>query len=90
VFANNTTTKAGGGPVLIFEHVDGLTVSGNSQPVTSGWLVSISDSTAVNSSEPDGSLERAVAILGLLVVALTAIAIQLRRRAWAHPFRSTG
>jgi hypothetical protein len=47
VFTNNTTTKAGGGPVLRFDHVDGLTVRGNSQPVTSGSLVSIHDSTAV-------------------------------------------
>jgi hypothetical protein len=47
VFANNTTTKAGTGPVLIFEHVDGLTVTGNTQPVTSGQLTYISDSTAV-------------------------------------------
>ena len=46
-FTNNTTTKAGAGPVLRFEHVDGLTVSGNTQPLTSGTLVSISDSTNV-------------------------------------------
>lgn len=47
VFTNNTTTKAGAGPVLRFEHVDGLTVSGNTQPLTSGTLLSISDSTNV-------------------------------------------
>jgi hypothetical protein len=46
-FTNNTTTKAGAGPVLIFQYVDGLTVTGNTQPLTSGSLTSISSSTAV-------------------------------------------
>ena len=46
-FTNNSTTKAGNGPVLRFEHVDGLTVRGNTQPLTSGSLTSISDSTGV-------------------------------------------
>jgi hypothetical protein len=44
-FANNTTTKAAVGPVLIFEHVDGLTVTANTQPLTSGSLLYIYDST---------------------------------------------
>jgi len=48
VFTDNTTTKSGGGPVLIFEHIDGLTVRNNSQPVSSGSVVSVSDSTGVN------------------------------------------
>ena len=46
-FTNNSTTKAGNGPVLRFEHVDGLIVRGNTQPLTSGSLTSISDSTGV-------------------------------------------
>jgi hypothetical protein len=46
-FTNNSTTKAARGPVLYFEHVDGLTVSGNVQPLTSGSLASVSDSTNV-------------------------------------------
>ena len=46
-FTNNTTTKAGAGPVLIFEYVDGLTVTGNTQPLATGSLTYISDSTAV-------------------------------------------
>ena len=46
-FTNNSTTKAGNGPVLRFEHVDGLTVRGNTQPLASGSLTSISDSTGV-------------------------------------------
>ena len=41
------TTKAGAGPVLIFEYVDGLTVTGNTQPHATGSLTYISDSTAV-------------------------------------------
>jgi hypothetical protein len=45
--ANNTTTKAGRGPVFKFEHIDGLTVTGNTQPLTSGSLMYISDSTGV-------------------------------------------
>ncbi len=48
VFTDNTTTKAGRGPVLIFQYVDGLTVRGNVQPLTSGSLVSISNSTNVS------------------------------------------
>ena len=47
VVTNNTTTKAGSGPVLRFEHVDGLTVTGNNQPLTSGSLTRIYDSTNV-------------------------------------------
>jgi len=75
-FTNNTTTKAGAGPVLIFEHVDGLTVTGNTQPLTSGSLVSIRDSTDVVPAEavPRGP----IAILGLLLV-VTAFALAGRR-----------
>jgi hypothetical protein len=47
VVTNNTTTKAGAGPVLRFVHVDGLTVTGNSQPLSSGSLLYIADSTNV-------------------------------------------
>ena len=46
-FTNNSTTKAGRGAVFVFEHIDGLTVTGNTQPLTSGALMSISDSTGV-------------------------------------------
>ncbi len=48
VFTNNTTAKAGHGYVLIFQHVDGLTVAGNHQVLTSGSLVAVSDSTNVS------------------------------------------
>ena len=47
VFTNNTSTVAGPGPLLEFAHIDGLTVTGNVQPLTSGSLASITDSTGV-------------------------------------------
>jgi hypothetical protein len=46
-FTDNTSTVPAAGPVLTFAHVDGLTVTGNAQPLTSGDLASISDCTAV-------------------------------------------
>jgi hypothetical protein len=48
VFTNNTSTVAEYGPVLSFAHIDGLTVFGNTQPLTSGTLASITDCTGVN------------------------------------------
>ncbi len=47
VFTNNRSSVAAAGPVLRFAHVDGLTISGNVQPLSSGSLASISDSTGV-------------------------------------------
>jgi hypothetical protein len=47
VFTNNTSTVKGYGPLLRFAHIDGLTVTGNVQPLSGGSLVSISDSTSV-------------------------------------------
>jgi Right handed beta helix region len=47
VFTNNTSSVAAAGPVLIFAHVDGLTVTGNVQPLKTGSLASITDSTNV-------------------------------------------
>jgi hypothetical protein len=47
VFMNNTSTHTATGPILHFAHIDGLTVTGNVQPLTSGSLASISDSTGV-------------------------------------------
>ncbi len=47
VFTNNTSTVAGYGPVLTFAHIDGLTVTGNVEPLTSGSLASITDCTGV-------------------------------------------
>jgi len=47
VFTNNTSTVPAAGPVLRFTHIDGLTVTGNVQPLTSGVLASITDSTGV-------------------------------------------
>jgi hypothetical protein len=44
-FTNNTGGKAAAGPVLFFAHIDGLTVTGNVQPLTSGVLMRITNST---------------------------------------------
>jgi hypothetical protein len=46
-FTGNSSTVAAAGPVLEFAHIDGLTVIGNVQPLTSGVLASISDCTGV-------------------------------------------
>ena len=47
VFSNNRSTIRVAGPRLYFAHIDGLTVTGNSQPLSSGKLASIRDSTSV-------------------------------------------
>ncbi len=47
VFTNNTSMVKAPGPVLRFAHIDGLTVTGNVQPLSSGPLASITDSTSV-------------------------------------------
>ncbi|MGO9179912.1 MAG: right-handed parallel beta-helix repeat-containing protein [Candidatus Limnocylindrales bacterium] len=48
VFTNNTSTAAAvAGPVLTFANVDGLTVTGNIQPLASGSLASITYCTGV-------------------------------------------
>jgi hypothetical protein len=47
VFTNNTSRITGRGPILRFARIDGLTVTGNSQPLSSGSLASITDSTGV-------------------------------------------
>ena len=49
VFTNNTSAVAVAGPVLYLAHIDGLTVTGNVQPLTSGVLASITDCTGVTS-----------------------------------------
>jgi hypothetical protein len=48
--ANNVAKKAVPGPVMTFESVRGVTVTGNTQPLTSGSLVSSPGSTNVNVS----------------------------------------
>jgi hypothetical protein len=47
VFTNNTSRVTGRGPMLRFAHIDGLTITGNTQPLSSGSLASITDSTGV-------------------------------------------
>jgi hypothetical protein len=46
-FSGNSSTVSGNGPILRFAHIDGLTVTGNIQPLRSGSLASIVDSTRV-------------------------------------------
>jgi hypothetical protein len=46
--ADNVSSVAGSGATMYFEHVDGVTVSGNTQPLTSGSLVWTSDTTKVS------------------------------------------
>jgi hypothetical protein len=46
-FTNNTGGKATAGPVLRFAYVDGLTVTGNVQPLSSGILMNILNCTGV-------------------------------------------
>ncbi len=68
VFTNNTTTKPGRGPVLIFQHVDGLTVKGNVQPLLGGMLHRISDSTGVVAGDQDALPAFAIIAFTLLVL----------------------
>ena len=87
VFADNTSSVPADGPVLRFAHVDGLTVTGNVQPLKSGSLASITDSTTVTY---DGTLTAegptfgratwlALAAVAAAVVALVALAYARRR-----------
>jgi hypothetical protein len=46
-FTNNRSSVTAAGPVLRLAHIDGLTVTGNVQPLSSGVLASITDSTGV-------------------------------------------
>lgn len=40
---DNVSTVTGNGPTMYFEHIDGLTVSGNTQPLSSGTMVWFDD-----------------------------------------------
>ena len=48
VFTNNTSTTAAAGPVLAFSYVDGVTVTGNTQPLSRGSLAQFIDCTGVD------------------------------------------
>lgn len=80
VFSNNTTTKSGHGPVLIFQHVDGLTVTGNQQPLSGGGLMLIHDSTGVRTSNGE---EAVFAVL--VVVVLFALGGRMAARGYRRP-----
>jgi hypothetical protein len=82
VFTNNTSTVAADGPVLKFAHVDGLTVSGNSQPLRSGSLAAIVDSTNVSYGQPEpaqaslpapASTRTTVLTIGAVVLAILVV-----------------
>jgi hypothetical protein len=47
VFTSNTSPTAAGGPVLYFAYVDGVTVTGNTQPLLSGSLAGFTSCTSV-------------------------------------------
>jgi hypothetical protein len=47
VFTNNTTTMAAVGPVIYFANVDGVTVTGNTQPLVSGSQAGFTSCTGV-------------------------------------------
>jgi hypothetical protein len=88
VFENNTSAIPADGPVLRFAHIDGLTVTGNVQPLKSGALAFIDDSTKVSfdgtlGQEPPTTrslIVMAIAALAVVVVLVILIAFVLRRR----------
>jgi hypothetical protein len=72
VFVDNTSSVPADGPVLRFAHIDGLTVTGNVQPLKSGSLASIADSTTITY---DGTLSFEAPTLGRATwLALAAVA----------------
>ena len=48
IFSNNSTTVPGRGPALFFAHIDGLTVSGNTQPLLGGSIAWFRDCSSVS------------------------------------------
>ena len=63
---SNRTAQAAPGPVMHFVNVDGLTVDGNVQPLTSGELTTL--------SEPVGRL-RMLLYVGVVLVGLVAVGL---------------
>jgi len=49
-FTNNKAAQTTSGPVLVFKAIDGLTVTGNTQPLSTGSLASITNCTNVLSN----------------------------------------
>jgi len=47
VFSGNISAVAASGPRLFFAYIDGLTVTDNVQPLVSGQLAKITNSTGV-------------------------------------------
>lgn len=87
VFENNMSTVPADGPVFRFAHIDGLTVTGNVQPLKSGALAFIDDSTAVaydGTLGPEPPTTRSLVLIAIGAVAVGAVAVLsvflLRRR----------
>ena len=78
------------GPALRFEHVDGLAVTGNVQPLTSGTLTSISDSTDVYPPPPSPTETVLLDGLALAGLAFVAAAAWLVRRRVSRTHRAVG
>jgi parallel beta helix pectate lyase-like protein len=80
VFENNTSSVPADGPVFRFAHIDGLTVTGNVQPLKSGALAFIVDSTAVTydgTLGPEPLTTRSLILLVVGVVAVVAVVLIL-------------
>ena len=50
VFTNNKASQVMVGPAMVFKSVDGLTITGNTQPLSSGVLYTITGCTSVTST----------------------------------------
>lgn len=75
VFTNNVSNVQADGPVLRFAHVDGLTVTGNIQPLRSGSLASILDSTAVTYRGTPAAEESSPGTAPLLPLFVAAVVV---------------
>ena len=90
VVTNNTATVAVDGPVMHFAHVDGLTITGNRVPLSSGQLADITDSTGVTYAPSMASSRRPgapvpLALLTALALGLAALAgIAIGAVVWRH------
>lgn len=91
VIENNTSSVPADGPVFRFAHIDGLTVTGNVQPLNSGALAFIDDSTAVmydGTLGPEPLTTRtpiliavgAVAVGAVVVILIAFVFLRRRRR----------
>ena len=71
--------------MLIFEHVDGLTVKGNSQPLTSGSLLRIRDSTGIQREGSGDAIGMLIVLSGIGIAVVLGILAGRRANAPAVP-----